>query len=198
MPLLGKSSTGNSAVELLREDHERIKTLFREFEWAETARDKQRVLTDLLDTLTVHADMEERVFYPAVRGDSRDSAQLLDMALEEHHIAKVKIEELRSMAPDEDRFEAKAQVLSEMVKHHIKEEEAEIFSRARVGGLDLEELGARLLQHKRRSGTPSTRQGASRPRTAAVRSSREQSARPHSSLGASGKKKATPRKSVAR
>ena len=180
MVLLGKSTSSTNAVSMLREDHERIKNLFREFEWAQSPSEKQQLLGQILDDLTVHALVEENVFYPAVREDSAEAGQLLDMALEEHHIAKVLMEELRRMKPTDERYEAKVQVLTEIIKHHIKEEEAEIFSRARVGGLDLEEIGRRLLDARQslREGAKKTKGERKRSRPSTSRGTKESAGRP--------------------
>ena len=180
MALLGKSTSSTNAVSMLREDHERIKNLFREFEWAQSPSDKQRLLGQILDDLTVHALVEENVFYPAVREDSAEAEQLLDMALEEHHVAKVLMEELRRMKPTDERYEAKVQVLTEIIKHHIKEEEAGVFSRARVGDLDLEEIGRRLLEARQslREGVKKTKGERKRSRPSTSRGTKQSAGRP--------------------
>ena len=192
MALLGRSTSATNAVSMLREDHERIKNLFREFEWAESPSDKQQLLGQILDNLTVHALVEENVFYPAVREDSAEAEQLVDMALEEHHVAKVLMEELRRMKPTDERYEAKVQVLTEIIKHHIKEEEAEIFSRARVGDLDLEKIGRRLLEARQslREGTKKSEGGRKRSAPSTSRGTKQSTGR---SKPAARKKKATAR-----
>ena len=136
-----------SAVELLREDHEKIKSLFREFESAGDS-DKRRIARNALAELELHAAAEEAVFYPAVLADSSDAKPRLDESREEHHVAKLLISELRTMAAESDRYAAKFRVLAENVKHHIKEEEAELFARARTGKLDLAALGREIVRVK--------------------------------------------------
>jgi len=143
-----KDDEGPSAIDLLRKDHQTVKALFREFDAADDADAKQRIVQQALDELDVHAPVEEQIFYPAVREDSPDVAEKLDEALEEHHVAKLVMQELRQMSPEDERFDAKFRVLAGMVKHHIKEEEAEMFARARTGDLDLNELGKRLQAAK--------------------------------------------------
>ena len=98
--------------------------------------------------LEIHASAEEKIFYPAVREDSPDAAPTLDESFEEHHVMRFLIGELRDMSPIDERFDAKFTVLAENVKHHIKEEEAELFARARTGDLDLAELGTQLVEAK--------------------------------------------------
>ena len=144
----GNTEEGPSAVELLRRDHLTVKALFREFESVKGPDAKGRIVQQALDELEVHASVEEKIFYPAVREDSPDVADRLDEALEEHHAARLLMSELRSMSPEDRRFDAKFRVLAEMVKHHVKEEEAEMFARARTGDLDLNALGQRLQAAK--------------------------------------------------
>jgi hemerythrin superfamily protein len=143
MALSFTSQEGN-AVELLRKDHEKVKSLFRDFESARDDNQKRRIVQQAVAELEVHATVEERVFYPAVRQDSPDAEDKLDESLEEHHVAKFLMHELKDMSPKDERFDAKFRVLAENVKHHIKEEEAELFARARTGKLDLVELGKRI------------------------------------------------------
>lgn len=187
----GSTEEGPNAVELLRNDHHALKALFREFDAAEEPEEKARIVRQSLDELDVHASVEEKVFYPAVRQDSPDAADKLDEALEEHHAARLLMHELRGMSPEDERFDAKFRVLTEMVKHHVKEEEAEMFARARTGKLDLNELGKRLqaaktsLASKRRQkeqpekGTRKARpkRQATRPRTQPVKAGRRKTRR---------------------
>ena len=128
-------------VELLRKDHEKVKTLFRDFESAEESKEKGHIVQQAIAELEVHAAAEEKVFYPAVRKDSPDAASNLDESLEEHHVMRLLIEELKVMSPEDERFDAKFTVMAENVRHHIKEEESELFARARTGDLNLNDLG---------------------------------------------------------
>ncbi|MDQ6733443.1 MAG: hemerythrin domain-containing protein [Nitrospirota bacterium] len=145
----GADSGGNTnVVELLRKDHEKVKMLFREFESTEDAEEKLNIVQRAISELEVHALAEEKIFYPAVRKDSPDAGPNLDESFEEHHVMKFLIGELKTMSPEDARFDAKFTVLTENVKHHIKEEEAELFARARTGRLDLAELGKKLTAAK--------------------------------------------------
>jgi hemerythrin superfamily protein len=141
------SKEGN-AVELLRKDHEEVKALFRSFTSAVENGEKQRIVREAIRALELHAAIEETVFYPAVRKDSPDAKDKLEESLEEHHVVAFLMEELRGMAAEDERYAAKFRVLAENVKHHIKEEEAELFARARTGRLDLVELGKKLERAK--------------------------------------------------
>lgn len=140
-------SSDDSAVELLRKDHEKVKSLFRNFE-AATGRETQRIVGEVLDELEAHATAEEELFYPAVLGDAPEAKAKLDESLEEHHVMKLLIAELRDMNAGSERYAAKFRVLAENVRHHIKEEEAELFARARTGKLDLIALGKEIERVK--------------------------------------------------
>jgi hypothetical protein len=137
-----------NVVEQLRKDHEKVKMLFREFESAEEAEQKQHIVREAVTELEIHALAEEKIFYPAIRNDSPDAASHLDESFEEHHVMKFLIGELKDMSSEDTRFDAKFTVLMENVKHHIKEEEAELFARARTGRLDLAKLGKELITAK--------------------------------------------------
>lgn len=143
LPFVSETEETN-AVDLLRRDHEKVKALFREFETAGAADQKQSLVQQALTEPEMHASVEEDIFYPAVRQDWPNAAQRLDQALEEHHVAKFLMRELKALSPEDKRFEAKFLVLTESVQHHIREEESEIFGRARAGSLDLAELGKRM------------------------------------------------------
>jgi hemerythrin superfamily protein len=166
MALLGFGADERNAVELLRKDHEKVKMLFREFEAAEGGGAKRRIMQEATRELELHMAAEEAVFYPAVREDAPRAGRKLNESLEEHHVAKLLIKELRAMSGTEERFEAKFRVFMENVKHHIKEEEAELFSKARTGDLDLADLGARLetakssFHERRRSASRRTKGSA--------------------------------------
>ena len=141
-------SRDTNAVELLRKDHEEVKSLFRDFTSAVEKKEKEQIVNKAIRALEVHAAVEESLFYPAVREDSPDAGDKLDESLEEHHVVKLLIAELKEMSAGDERYAAKFRVLAENVRHHIKEEEAELFARARTGKLDLIALGKRLEQAK--------------------------------------------------
>ena len=167
-------------VEQLRKDHEKVKMLFREFEGADEAEKKQHIVRQAITELEIHALAEEQVFYPAVRKDSPDAAPHLDESFEEHHVMKFLIGELKDMTPDDARFHAKFTVLAENVKHHIKEEEAELFARARTGRLDLAGLGKQLTAAKasvRSNSKKKTKATSERKQTRGRASSKSQSVR---------------------
>jgi hemerythrin superfamily protein len=137
---------GANAVELLREDHRKVEDLFEEFEGADN-RSRQRIADQALTELEIHARLEEELIYPAIR-KALDEEDLMDEALEEHHVAKLLIKELRKMGPKDERYRAKFKVLAEMVKHHIEEEESQILPQAEKSDLDLTELGQDAMMRK--------------------------------------------------
>ena len=135
------------ALEMLREDHQKVKDLFEEFEKAEEDDEKLRIVRTALTELQIHATLEEEIFYPAVR-ELMDDDDQMDEALEEHHVAKLIMAELADMEPGDEHFDAKFKVLAESVKHHIEEEESEILPKAEEMELDHEELGEEMSERK--------------------------------------------------
>ncbi|QAU34029.1 hemerythrin domain-containing protein [Janthinobacterium sp. 17J80-10] len=138
-----------NAIELLKSDHEQVLQLFAKFEKVKDKEDetKRELVEHACSQLTIHAQIEEELFYPALR-DVLDERDFLDEALVEHDMAKQLIADLESMEPDEDLYDAKFTVLGEYVKHHIEEEEKEIFAKAKKAGLDMDALGADMRDRK--------------------------------------------------
>jgi hemerythrin-like domain-containing protein len=136
-----------NAVEMLREDHRKVKELFEQFEEAEERQEKGRTVDTALQELEIHAALEEEIFYPTVR-EQIDDDEMMDEALEEHHVAKMLMAELREMSPGDERFDAKFKVLAEAVKHHIEEEESELLPKAEDMELDLEALGEEMAEKR--------------------------------------------------
>src|SRR3982751_1197623 len=110
------------AIHLLKEDHTKVKDLFDDFEDTDDSQEQYDIAQKAILELTVHAEIEEEIFYPAVR-QATDESELMNEAEEEHHVAKVLMEELKDLAPTDEHFAAKFMVLAENVRHHIKEEE---------------------------------------------------------------------------
>jgi hypothetical protein len=139
------------AIALLKADHRKVESLFAAYE-AATAKTKKRALAEeICLELTVHAQIEEDVFYPACEGGVEQS--LLDEARVEHDGAKVLIAEIEAGGPDEPFYDAKVKVLSEMIEHHVEEEEKRVegmFAQARKAGLDMDSLGEKMAAEKRR------------------------------------------------
>lgn len=135
------------AIALLENDHAEVKADFREYEELESESKKQALADKICMALTIHAQIEEEIFYPAARKATKD-ADLLDEATVEHASAKVLIAEIEAMEPGQPLYDAKVKVLGEQVKHHVKEEERELFPEVRKTDIDLKKLGARLSKRK--------------------------------------------------
>jgi hemerythrin superfamily protein len=147
---LPKTAAPQNAIDLLIEDHEHVKALFEQYEGlGERALvGKKKLATEICTELTKHATAEEELFYPAVRAAAKDSEDMVDEAVVEHASAKELIAQILEMDAGEDLFDAKVKVLSELIEHHVKEEEDEMFPKARKAGLDLEALGAQIAERK--------------------------------------------------
>ena len=139
-------SEGPNALEMLREDHQKVQALFDEFEGADN-RSRQGIGNQILTELEIHATLEETLIYPAIR-EALDEDDMMDEALEEHHVVERMIKELRKMQPKDERHRAKFKVLSEIVKHHVEEEESEILPKAEGTDLDFTALGEEAMEHK--------------------------------------------------
>ena len=138
------------AIVMLKDDHTRVKKLFREFEKAgPTAKAaKNRIVSQILEELTVHTYLENEVMYPEVRRLVPALEDDILESYEEHHVADVLCFELFTMDADDERFDAKTTVLIESVSHHIDEEERDWFPKVReaLGRKQLQELGGRMEQ----------------------------------------------------
>ncbi len=142
------------AINLLKEDHRHVKHLFEQFEASGDRRAKAILAKEALLELKIHTTIEEELFYPAVRKAMKkvlgkeETTDVMDEADEEHHVAKLLIAELDTMKASDDHWEAKFTVLSENVLHHVKEEEGEMFPKARTLDIDYDALGQRMLLRK--------------------------------------------------
>ena len=134
------------ATDLLKRQHKSVKALFKKIEKTEDARQRRRMLDEIAKSLEGHTVIEEEIFYPAVRGlESRKAEEMVLEAFEEHHVVKLVLAELPRVNPEDERFEAKMTVLSELVEHHADEEEKEMFKLAQKLGKDeLESLGEQM------------------------------------------------------
>jgi hemerythrin superfamily protein len=145
------------AITLLKTDHKAVKGLFREFEKAgDGATTKKRNIVDkIVKELSIHAAIEETVLYPAVKGVSDTLRDDVLESLEEHHIVKWLCSELEGMDPTDERFDAKVTVLIENVRHHIEEEESDLFPDVRkaIDRKTLGELGELLERAKQAAPT---------------------------------------------
>lgn len=137
-----------NATDLLKGDHDRVKEMFDRFRdlGAGERAEKQRLFHRIADALEIHAELEERIFYPAVRsGKSEDAMEITLEAFEEHKIVQTLLRQIRSLSRGDARKDAKMKVLMESVEHHIEEEEDEIFGEAAdLGDERLEDLGDQM------------------------------------------------------
>lgn len=141
------------AIDLLTEDHRKVDELFEDYDASKDEADdraKEERVAEICLELTIHASVEEEIFYPAAREalESEDDAETLDEAEVEHQTIKDLVEQLQAMSAGEELYDAKVKVLAEYVKHHVQEEEGELFPALRGGDADLEALGAELAQRK--------------------------------------------------
>lgn len=142
------TKTAREATALLRADHKHVSDLFGQYERARSANKKSALAAEIYNELTVHATIEEEIFYPAVKRALKDR-ELVPEATVEHATMKNLIAQLEDgSTPDDDMFDAKMTVLSEYVKHHVKEEQNEMFPKARATKLDMKALGAELAARK--------------------------------------------------
>ena len=145
------STTANQdAFALLTADHQRVKSLFKEFESLKDEGDddqKATLVETICNELTVHAQIEEEIFYPALR-DAIDDEDLMDEADVEHASAKQLIAQLEQLEVGSDHYDATVTVLGEYIDHHVKEEEGEMFSKARKADIDSAALGEELAIRK--------------------------------------------------
>jgi hypothetical protein len=137
------------AVALLKADHRKVEDLFEKFQKARDTQRKQALVKEICTELCIHTIIEEEIFYPACTGQVEDDT--VNEAYVEHDGAKVLVAELLASTPDNEFYEAKVTVLSEDIKHHVKEEEKRaegMLAQAKEAGLDLEGLGERLQARK--------------------------------------------------
>lgn len=148
----GTAVKSPDAIALLTADHKAVKALFKTFEkmCKDEASDLEKsfVVRQICDELTVHAQVEEEIFYPAARAADDEMADLLDEAEVEHATAKNLIAQLEEMKAGDDLYDARVTVLGEYVDHHVHEEEGEMFRKARKADLDLVALGAEMAARK--------------------------------------------------
>ena len=139
------------AIDLLKQDHDEVDALFKNYDdlvsESAPAKERRQLSTLICGTLMVHAMIEEEIFYPAARSAGVDP-KLLNEALVEHGSAKDLIAQIGAMTADDTLYDAKVKVLGEYIRHHVKEEEGELFPACRKAEMDLAQLGQRLADRK--------------------------------------------------
>lgn len=147
------------ALSLLIADHNRVRGLFARFQAAEEAQETEQMLElagKIIVELEVHATIEEEIFYPAIQGADDELKDTVDEGIEEHHVAKVLMEEIKTLTPEDDAWAAKMKVLIESVEHHAGEEEEEMFpeTKKNFDKATLEQLAMQLEARKAELGAP--------------------------------------------
>ena len=146
----GTGTQAQDAIAMLMADHKKVKKLFSDFNKLKeegSDEDKSAIVYQICNELKIHTELEEEIFYPAVR-KAIDDSDLMDEALVEHAGAKDLIAQLEDASPDDDLYDAKVSVLGEQIDHHVKEEEGEMFPKAKKAKVDTDALGATMLRRK--------------------------------------------------
>jgi len=141
-----RASRPQDATALLRADHKLVSGLFEAFEKTRSTAEKFKIVTQICNELTVHAQIEEEIFYPAVKAALKD--QLVPEANVEHASVKDLIAQVEGKQPDGEMYDARVKVMGEFVKHHVKEEQNQMFPKLKNADIDLVDLGARMLARK--------------------------------------------------
>ena len=144
-----KSKQPLDAVALLKADHRQVETWFEQFEKSRSDDKKKKLATQICQALRIHTTIEEEIFYPAFL-EATDDDDMHHEAEVEHASAKDLIAQIEASGPDDDYYDAKVKVLSEMIKHHVKEEEQKqgMFAEAKASDMDLKALGGQMAQRK--------------------------------------------------
>lgn len=141
------SPKSQDATTLLRADHKLVSGLFEDYEKAATKAMKKKIVGQICMELSVHAQVEEEIFYPAVKQALKDH-DLVPEAVVEHETLKSLMAQVEGVEPDGEMFDAKIKVLCEYVEHHVKEEQNEMFPKAKATQLDMMDLGDKITARK--------------------------------------------------
>lgn len=142
-----KATKPQEATAMLRADHKKVSALFEQYESARSTSRKQSIVAQICTELKVHTMIEEEIFYPAVKAALKDH-ELVPEATVEHASVKDLIAQVEGKTPDGEMFDARIKVMSEFVKHHVKEEQNEMFPKAKKTKLDMVALGAQMAARK--------------------------------------------------
>jgi iron-sulfur cluster repair protein YtfE (RIC family) len=134
------------ATDVLKKQHREVLGMFKEIERSDDPNERRRLLDTVTEALRVHSELEEELFYPAIRATgTKHAEELVLQAFEEHHVVDLLLAETPDVDPEAENFDAKMNVLRELVSHHIEEEERDLFKLAsKLDDEDAEELGRRL------------------------------------------------------
>lgn len=155
-----RRTAAKDAIALLKADHREVEGWFKQFEKTRSESRKLGLATRICEALKVHTTIEEEIFYPAFLAATEDK-DLHHEARVEHAAAKNLIGEIEAASPSDDYYDAKVTVLSEMIKHHVKEEEQPggMFAKARKSDMDLDDLGAQMQLRKKQLKNGGSRRG---------------------------------------
>jgi hemerythrin superfamily protein len=143
-----KTEMEADVIQLLHKDHQTVAELFFQFSQSDKKSEKERLVETILKELYMHTTVEEEIVYPAIRKEVDDSDDMMDEADTEHHMVKLLMSELAGMKSSDDHYDSKVTVLGELVRHHVREEEKEMFEQMNEADMDLEELGAAVAKRK--------------------------------------------------
>ncbi len=152
-PAAKKSAAAKTAIKaqdattMLRADHKRVSDLFADFEKARSADKKKAIVAKICTELSIHTQIEDEIFYPAFKAALKDR-ELVPEATVEHASVKDLIAQVEGVDPDGEMYDAKVKVMGEFVKHHVKEEQNEMFPKAKKSKMDLMDLGRKMLARK--------------------------------------------------
>jgi hypothetical protein len=163
-----RAPRAQDATALLRADHKKVDELFKDFEKSRSSARKAMLAQQICLELTVHTQIEEEIFYPALAEALRDK-KLVPEAIVEHQSIKDLIAQVKDGSPEDEMYDAKVHVMSEWVKHHVKEEHTEMFPKARKTRLDLKALGAEMAERKAQLMAEGSTELPTRSRSAASR-----------------------------
>ena len=153
--MTAKKSQTNLAIDLLVDDHKKVKKLFKDFDKLKDKgeeEDKQALVQEICAELILHTQIEEEVFYPAIRDLVEED--MVNEAEVEHASAKDLIEQIQALDPSDPMYDAKVTVLGEYIEHHVEEEEKEMFPKVKKSKLDLEKLGEEMISLKEAAQMP--------------------------------------------
>jgi hemerythrin superfamily protein len=148
-PAMVEQGKGPGAIALLKADHREVEALLEQYEGASDADEKQDLAQQICTALSVHAQVEEEIFYPAAREAlDEDDLELVNEADVEHESIKQLVAEVEDSTPDDEHFDARVKVIGEYVRHHVKEEENELFPKLKDSDLDRRALGTQMAERK--------------------------------------------------
>lgn len=165
-----QKSQSNLAIDLLIDDHKKVKKLFKDFDKLKekgSDEEKQALVEEICNELLLHTQVEEEIFYPAAREAVEED--MLNEAEVEHASAKDLIEQIQALKPSDPMYDAKVTVLGEYIEHHVEEEEKEMFPKVKKAKLDLEALGEEMNRLKEAQMQPPAAPKAGRSKSSSAR-----------------------------